>query len=353
LHIDRKSALAGCLLGGALGDALGLAWEGIAPRRQARMRGGGGLRFALWPGLGLVSDDTEHAALTAQALVLSEGDVGRFQRVLAARLRLWIAALPPGVGLATGRALWKLWLGFPPGRNGVRSAGNGPAMRAAVIGVYFADDRERLLAYAEASAHLTHTDPRAISGAQVVALCAMLATLHKADVGSVTAAIEPTLAGDAPGMADFRQLMAAALKSAGHGETTAAFCAAQSWHKGVQGYIVHTVAASVHAWLRHPRDLATALSAIVDCGGDTDSTAAIVGGLVGAWVGREGIPAKWLAGLRDWPWSAKRLNRLASGLAEGRGQGMSFPFWPLALLRNLLMLLLVLCHGLRRLLPPY
>jgi ADP-ribosylglycohydrolase len=349
---DRESALAGCLLGGALGDALGLAWEGISPRRQARMRRGR-LRFAVWPGLGLVSDDTEHAALTAQALALGGGDVQRFQHVLAWRLRLWIAALPPGVGLATGRALWKLWLGFPAGRNGVRSAGNGPAMRAAVIGAYFAAAPAQMLKHAEASARLTHTDIRAIAGAQVVALCAMLACQGKADAASVMLAIKPVLEGNAPGMADFRQLMAAVIESVRRGDTTAAFCERLQWHRGVQGFVVHTVAASAHAWLTHPLDMQAGLASIIECGGDTDSTAAIVGGLIGAGTGREGVPAEWRAGLRDWPWSGVRLETLAAQLASAGRQGMHFPFWPAVFARNLLMLPLVLCHGLRRLLPPY
>ncbi|TVS08433.1 MAG: hypothetical protein EA424_28605 [Planctomycetaceae bacterium] len=42
--------------------------------------------------------------------------------------------LPAGVGMATARACLKLWLGFPPKRSGVDSAGNGPAMGKAVLG---------------------------------------------------------------------------------------------------------------------------------------------------------------------------------------------------------------------------
>ena len=41
--------------------------------------------------------------------------------------------LPAGVGLATARACLKLWLGFSPERSGIYSAGNGPAMRSAVL----------------------------------------------------------------------------------------------------------------------------------------------------------------------------------------------------------------------------
>jgi hypothetical protein len=54
-----------------------------------------------------------------------------------ARLRGWLLSLPAGIGFATLRAILKLWLGFPLNRSGVYSAGNGPAMRVAVIGAFF------------------------------------------------------------------------------------------------------------------------------------------------------------------------------------------------------------------------
>lgn len=348
----REQALAGCLLGGAIGDALGLAYEGLSPRRLARLSPGP-LRFRVFPGLALVSDDTEHAALTAQALLRSRGDVDRFERVLAWRLRLWIAALPAGVGWATGRALWKLWLGIPPGRNGVHSAGNGPAMRAAILGVYLARQPHTLAEHLARSTRLTHTDIRAEAGAHCIALAAAQASQGSSDPLQLAHLLAPVLEQDGEGMADFRMLMRAMFESVAKGERTQAFCAAQGWQRGVLGYVVHTVAAALHAWLSHPQDLDAALEDIIRSGGDVDSTAALVGGLVGAGVGVQGLPPARCAALRDWPWNQQRLSRLAIALARGGHQGSLYPCWPLALLRNLLFLLLVLGHGLRRLLPPY
>ena len=57
--------------------------------------------------------------------------------------------LPAGIGLATLRSILKLWL-FVPGRwRGVYSAGNGPAMRSALLGVCFAADEARIAALIE------------------------------------------------------------------------------------------------------------------------------------------------------------------------------------------------------------
>ncbi|MEJ2087062.1 MAG: ADP-ribosylglycohydrolase family protein [Gammaproteobacteria bacterium] len=111
-------ALAGCLLGTAVGDALGLPYEGMSARRGGRLFPDR-RRHHLLPGRGMVSDDTEHACFTAQALISSDGDVARFTRVLARSLRWWFAGLPAGVGFATARSILKLWLGVSPERSGV------------------------------------------------------------------------------------------------------------------------------------------------------------------------------------------------------------------------------------------
>ena len=125
------SALEGCLLGTAVGDALGLPREGLSPEKAGRLFGDE-VRHRLIAGRGMLSDDTEHAAMTAQALTRHVGDADAFGRDLAWRLRWWSLALPPGVGLATARACMKLWLGFSYESSGVFSAGNGPLMRAPV-----------------------------------------------------------------------------------------------------------------------------------------------------------------------------------------------------------------------------
>src|SRR5262245_10229622 len=112
--LDDEAA-AGCLLGLAVGDALGLPLENLSPRRGAR----------LFPHLdrhqfifrrGMFSDDTEHACMTAQALLTSGREVENFKRSLARRLRWWILGLPAGTGRATLKACVKLWLGWPPDR---------------------------------------------------------------------------------------------------------------------------------------------------------------------------------------------------------------------------------------------
>jgi hypothetical protein len=125
---------------------------------------------------------------------------------------------------------------------------------------------------------------------------------------------------------------------------------------GVTGYAYHTVPVALHAWFRHGDDYRQAVLGVIACGGDTDTTAAIVGGIVGAGAGKEGIPAEWLANLWEWPQTVTWMERLGRALATAapgvpqRGVPLNIPA---LLLRNLFFALVVLGHGFRRLLPPY
>ena len=121
--------------------------------------------------------------------------------------------------------------------------------------------------------------------------------------------------------------------------------------EGVSGYILHTVPVALHAALFHPGDFRAAVLSAVACGGDTDTVAAITGGIVGAHVGPLGIPTEWKAGLWEPAGGAAHLEATADALVAGR----SAPTAPIAAtaLRNLAFLAVVLVHGLRRLLPPY
>ena len=152
-------ALVGSMLGTAVGDALGLACEGLSPRRQAKIYPSLE-RYGFLFGIGMISDDTEHTVMVAQALIVSGGDETRFARDFAWRLKGWLLALPAGIGMATGRAIIKLLLFIPPKWSGVKSAGNGPAMRAAVLGVAWGDDPAKLASLNGISTRITHRDER-------------------------------------------------------------------------------------------------------------------------------------------------------------------------------------------------
>jgi ADP-ribosyl-[dinitrogen reductase] hydrolase len=341
---STHESLRGVLLGTAIGDALGLPAEGLSARRAARWwKGKWRMRFAF--GCGMVSDDTEHTYAVAEALSTTGGDVARFQRVLAKKLRWWFLALPAGVGMATARACIKLWLGFPPGQSGVFSAGNGPAMRIALIGVFFRDNQTKRREFVRANTRLTHTDPKAETAALAIAEAAACGSMN----GSRDALLETMLClSDDP---EWRTKLSLFRECALAGKTTREFAAAIGLQDGVSGYAFHTVPVALYAWMRHHEDFEKALTSALDCGGDTDTVGAIVGALAGASLGGDAIPKVWEDALQDWPISRARLESAASALASA--QPVACIFWPARLLRNVVFLAIVLTHGFRRLFPPY
>ena len=126
------------------------------------------------------------------------------------------------------------------------------------------------------------------------------------------------------------------------------FADALGLERGVTGYAYHTVPVALFSFLRHYGDVRATVESVVDCGGDTDTVGAIAGALAGAAVGEAGIPSGWIAGICDWPRGVPVLRRAASALAEG-GPPVRY-FWPGLPLRNLVFFLIVLVHGVVRLL---
>ncbi|MCP4220849.1 MAG: ADP-ribosylglycohydrolase family protein [bacterium] len=348
MNKNTGKSITGCLLGTAVGDALGLPMEGLSRQRQPKLFPDIS-RFHLLPGRGMVSDDTEHICMVADALACSGGDERLFRKALARRFRRWFLCLPAAIGLATLRAMVKLWLGFRG--SGVFSAGNGPAMRSAVIGVYCGNRLEAMKRLTDISTTMTHTDPKARYGAFAVALAASRAAEGNNDIPGYLLTLENILGPDA---AEFLSLVRQAAASVEAAESTPDFAGSIGLEKGVGGYIYFTVPVVLHAWFSNPHDYVKAVTDTIRCGGDTDTTAAILGGILGAGVGKEGLPKRLMATIRDWPLSPKKIEAIAAKLAKSNGtaKGFAFPYSAL-FLRNLFFIPLILAHGFRRLFPPY
>jgi ADP-ribosyl-[dinitrogen reductase] hydrolase len=346
-------AAQGSLMGTAIGDAIGLPFEGLSAHRLSKLNPLP-LRHRFLFGCGMMSDDTEHSCIVANALILSAGEVNAFTGNLAWSLRFWFGGLPAGIGIATLKACLKLWLFIPANRSGVYSAGNGPAMRSAILGVYAFDDAELRQTLVAINTRITHRDPRALKGALIIA---ELAAKNCADtplsVDDCLTSLSHIVAQDE----ELLDLINGAIISAKKGQSVGEYCAEIGQSKGVGGYIYHTLPVVLQIVLRHNDDYREAISEAVIAGGDTDTVAAIVGGIVGARTGVKGIPEEWIAGLWDWPRDKTYLRLLGEELAAvkhynkpGRTQWMD----PVRLLiRNSFFMVWVLAHGFRRLLPPY
>jgi ADP-ribosyl-[dinitrogen reductase] hydrolase len=347
-----QDSILGCLLGTTVADAAGLRREGLSRERALRMYGGAPLEASLVFGRAFCSDDTEQTLMVGRALVLSAGCVEKFEQSFAADLRKWLLTCPAGIGLATLRSCLKLLVGFGPRRSGVFSAGNGPAMRAALIGVWAKDD-EALVNLVKASTRITHTDPRAAAGALLVARAARLArTERQPDPRQFLAEQAANGEGD-----ELRTRLEAAVAALGRGETCQDFATSQGWSRGISGYVNQTVPTALYCWARSPHDFRECVESAVLLGGDTDTVAAIAGGVCGAHLGSDAIPRRWIEQLGEWPRTKAWTDQLAQSLADAaHGPSWVGPppmHWLASLPRNLLFATIVLGIGFRRLLPPY
>ncbi|HEY5764136.1 MAG TPA: ADP-ribosylglycohydrolase family protein [Rhodocyclaceae bacterium] len=343
-----SEAVEGCLLGCAVGDAIGLPYEGLSmgrARRFAKLP----LRHRFVCGRGMVSDDTDHTIFVAQALIRSRGETDVFRRVLAWRLRLWLLCLPAGIGWATLRGIVRLWLGFP--HSGVRSAGNGPSMRSGIIGAAVHADSVRRRALVEASTLLTHTDPRALAGALAVAEVTARLAVGAWNERPPSAELAALL-NEASADPDWRRCVTAIASACDAADPIAAAHEYFGGPGGVSGYVLHSVPFALVAWHHHFGDYQATLESVVLAGGDVDTVGAIAGAMAGAVSGAAGIQVEWIDGIVDRPHGVDYIRMLARRLVDD-SIPVATHFSPLLLPRGLAFTVLVLAHGFRRLAPPY
>ncbi|MEU5885071.1 ADP-ribosylglycohydrolase family protein [Spirillospora sp. NPDC047279] len=166
------------------------------------------------------------------------------------------------------------------GGNG--SFGNGAAMRVAPLGAYYGGDPARAAAEATLQAEITHSHTEGIAGAVAVAVAASLAATD--DPGLL---IEAAL-DHVPGTYVRRGLQ----RARGLDKATPAQ-AAQALGNGSRITAQDTVPFALWAATRHLDDYPAGVRACVAVGGDMDTTAAIVGGVITANTGIDGIPSDW------------------------------------------------------------
>ena len=167
---------------------------------------------------------------------------------------------------------------------GVGSWGNGAAMRVAPLGVWFADDLDRVAGEAARSAAVTHAHPQAAAGAVAVALAVALAV-----GGFAGEALLQVVADRTPG-GEVRQGLDRAVKM---GLRASPHAAAAVLGCGEQVSAMDTVPFALWCAARHLDDLVEALWTAVAPGGDSDTICAIVGGVVAAAAGLGTVPSQW------------------------------------------------------------
>ncbi|MGV9702176.1 ADP-ribosylglycohydrolase family protein [Streptomyces sp. NPDC003483] len=278
----RELRALGCVLGSAVGDALGAPFEfgpeGAfsarfpEPGHGGEMCGGGG-----WEP-GEATDDTQMAVLVGESL-LERGGL-ELPDVFARFLR-WAAAEPKDIGLQTEAVLesgdpWDLAAALHFQVNG-RGAGNGSLMRAATSAVHFArHGREATMEAARRIAALTHGDRAAWEGTAVFHELVRVALGGADPLAAVPRAVRAV-------HPDHRDRYAVVLAEDWHPDRATEF----------NGAVWPCLGSAVWA-LRNTDSYEGAVRAAVDLGGDTDTVAAVTGGLAGAVYGADGIPGRWI-----------------------------------------------------------
>ena len=268
----------GCLVGLAVGDALGTTLE--FERRDARPRvtelvGGG--PFGLKPGEW--TDDTSMALCLADSL-LASNDLNC--RDLMDRFLRWadngensVNGRCFDIGITTKAALERYRdTGNPEsGSDDERSAGNGSIMRLAPIALRWHNNLPLATEKAREQSRTTHAAPEAVEA------CALLAEIL----------VDAIRTGDKAAALRDRSALTPRIDEIARGS----WRAKQRATVESSAYVVHTMGAALWA-VQNAGDFTEAVILAANLAGDADTVAAVTGQIAGAIWGLSAIPDRWL-----------------------------------------------------------
>ena len=298
-----QGRFAGCLVGLAIGDALGMPFEGMSA--EAIRQRYGKVTELLPAGrldAGQYTDDTKMMLCIAESIV-ERGHVD--PEDVARRFTEWFESGDlRGIGSTCLESILNLKRGISWRDSGLRgkwAAGNGTAMRIAPVGLIDYHDLERLREDCWATSIITHNNAEAVAGATAVAYAIARLVTGEADTRTLlpeTAALVED-SEVARNLEQARSLLSADTPT---GDAVAVL--------GTSGYVVETVASALYCFLRTPDDFMTTVASAVMGGGDTDTTAAIAGAISGAHNGVLNMPRQLVEEVED----SERLQALGRAI---------------------------------------
>lgn len=312
VEIPSRERFRGCLVGQALGDALGFVVEGQPPEVCSRYveriaggrpprRGRGNFSF------GQYSDDTQ----LARELLRSYAERGAFEpEDYARRIALmFVEERVVGGGRSTREAAERLSSGVPWDGAGTPppAAGNGSAMRAGAVGLLFGDDPEALVRVARDQGYMTHRDPRCSAGAVAVAGAVALAATGSVErldfLGRLEKLARLVDKGFAEHLLELSNTVSlspeeAARRIAPTGLGRRAAEVANEWVE-ISPFVTPSVLWSLYSFLKSPDDYWLTIRTAIAVGGDVDTTAAMAGAISGAHLGLAAVPEILARGLTD------------------------------------------------------
>jgi ADP-ribosylglycohydrolase len=286
-RVERmKLSLDGLGLGDALGEMMGYQAH-AAPRRLAENNLPAGPWFH--------TDDTEMAISIVQVLK-SHGYVD--QDALAKRFARRFERDPErGYGKMTRIQMREIMAGAKwrdtaaNAFSGQGSMGNGSAMRVAPLGAYFADNLEQCAEEARASSLVTHTHSEGVAGAMAVAIAAAMAwQLKEIPITDRAGQLFDAVLRHTPECKVRRSILLASTTPPEIPEADVA----RSLGNGSLVTAPDTVPFCIWMAAHHLDRFVEAMGKTISAGGDCDTNAAIVCGIVALSAGRESFPREWL-----------------------------------------------------------
>jgi ADP-ribosylglycohydrolase len=345
-----KDKVRGCLMGVAVGDALGMPVETLSHRRIMELTGGAGVTGFLDPvqdkvsdtrrlPAGSTTDDTQLTLATACSIAArGRWDLESQARRLAKEYEISfggidgrpdidaraynIAYVGWGGTLKAGAEAFRAWFASGgkegrhpeapaplPDREGV-GCGTGPAMRVSPLAIVYTcgihQEMEPFLTYVMELGRMTHGDLRASFGAAAVGAAISAALLQEGAIREendfqlrylreridcAVAVLEERFRF----VKRYEDAMSAridrAWKNLGSAESLRSAT-------GAGFSTLEAVPLALGTFLRHPDDFRAGVLEAVNAGGDTDTVGSMVGAMIGANVGLSGIPEEWVRGVR-------------------------------------------------------
>lgn len=353
----RLARFRGCLLGLAVGDALGAPLEGLSPQ-QIRAHYGQVVDYVdgaqawkkkpfRWRLPGLYTDDTQQALVLTDEL-LEHGAIDP-DRVAEVYVRLanpkgsYLGA-HRGLGTSFRKVLQALEHGVSPRKTGQTSAGIGAAMRIAPVGLYFEGQPEAMFDAVMAASLMTHRDIRSLAGAMAVSYAVLRlaagAQRHPsfllrlaADVARAEDRIVAEHGDSVVSIGEHRHSMSRAIAHAESlletpREQALATLVEEANRHGAEphckrptmGFPPACIPTCLYLFMTTD-SFREALIEVVNLGGDTDSTGAILGALAGAHFGVDGIYSRWLNGLEN----REGIDLRATALYHRSTTGLNIP----------------------------
>lgn len=286
-----KPKFLGCLVGTAIGDALGAGREGMGMSGSEDI-----VSLAEKLGQLIYTDDTHMTIGIAESLIENKGFDG--EHMAQTFIRNYEAepwrGYGPGPPIIFG--MIKSGEAWDSAANGLYrggSFGNGSAMRVAPVGLLYSHNLEKLREIAYQSSSITHSHELGKQGAALQA-CAVALALNTSSDEEIDR--EAFLSGLQDFIRDrlYKEKVARIRELLGEQDKAKVVAVLGN---GIEA--PRSVPTAIYCFLRQPQSYKDTVIYAISLGGDTDTIAAMAGAISGAYLGIEAIPSEWRAKLEN------------------------------------------------------